>query len=179
MKCSSCDQDAVIKQGNQNLCEKHYRIGQMRQSARRNNKVVPTRAEIEGLLNKKMQCPDCGITMNWRSKDGRETVASLQHYRDGTFGVVCLSCNTRHASMPDDTYRDMPKDYKFCPLCKTQKHQSMFSFDNSRSCRMRIKSYCKTCSDEKTKQWRESNRDNYNEYQRQYRAKRKTNSIAS
>lgn len=173
MKCSRCTSNATIKQGNQNLCDQHYRFGQMRASAKRNRKVVPTHWQLELMISNGMLCPDCGVVMNWRSKDGRSTVASLQHYRSGQMAIVCLSCNTRHASMDDDSYCDMPKDHKKCPSCKTIKHQSSFALDNGRTGLIKRKSICKSCSDKKVNQWKEKNRDEYNKYQRVYRAKRK------
>lgn len=174
MKCSRCDLDAVIKQGNQHLCDKHYRFGQMRASAKRNGKEVPSHASLCEMVDDQMLCPDCITRMNWRSKDGKSTVASLQHYRDGRMAIVCLSCNTRHASMDGDSYCDMPKNYKRCPSCSKTKSRSEFSVDNTRSGPLKTKSVCKSCSAEKVNQWKERNRDEYNAYQRAYRAKRKT-----
>jgi hypothetical protein len=165
--------DSVIKQGHQHLCAKHYRFGQMRVTAKRHGKETPSHASLHAMVNDQMLCPDCGVQMNWRAKNGKSTVASLQHYRDGRMAIVCLSCNTRHASMEGDSYCDMPKDHKQCPSCKTIKHQSCFFADNGRSGPIKRKSTCKSCSDDKVKQWKERNRDDYNAYQRAYRAKRK------
>ena len=173
MKCSRCDLNATIKQGNQHLCDKHYRFGQMRSKAKKSCKEVPSHTRLNEMVSDHMLCPDCGVKMNWRAKDGRSTVASLQHYRDGSLSIVCLSCNSRHASMEGDSYRDMPKDHKRCPSCKTIKHESEFSADNGRTGRIKRKSICKLCSNEKVKQWRGIKRDEYNAYQRAYREKRK------
>jgi hypothetical protein len=173
MKCSRCEIEAVIIQGHQHLCEKHYRFAQMRASAKRNGKEVPTHEELEQMSLVGMDCPDCGVRMNWRSINGKSTVASLQHYRSGRMAIVCLSCNTRHASMDGDSYCDMPKDYKRCPSCESTKHQSEFSADNGRTGLIKRKSICKSCSNEKVTQWKERKRDEYNAYQRAYRAKRK------
>jgi hypothetical protein len=173
MKCSRCANDATMKQGNQQLCDQHYRFGQMRSSAKRNGKIVPTHEQLEIMIGSEMLCPDCGVVMNWRSKDGKSTVASLQHYRAGTLAIVCLSCNTRHASMTGDSYCEMEKDHKQCPSCKSIKLYSAFSADNGRTGAIKRKSICKECSDKKVNQWKERNREQYNEYQRQYRATRK------
>jgi hypothetical protein len=162
-----------MKQGNQHLCDKHYRFGQMRVSAKRNGKEVPSHASLHKMVHDQMLCPDCGTGMNWRLKGGKATVASLQHYRDGRIAIVCLSCNTRHASMDGDSYRDMPKDHKQCPSCKTIKPKTEFFADNSRTGVIRLKSSCKECSTTKVNQWRERNQDEYNALQRAYRAKRK------
>lgn len=152
--CSVCGNSATIKQGHQNLCDKHYRFGQMRAKAKRDGKVVPTRSELSVMLGVDLVCPDCKMQMNWRAKDGQATVASLQHYRDGSMSIVCRSCNTRHAFMEGDAYREMPKDHKRCPSCATTKPQSEFSADNGRAGIMKLKSTCKKCSDKKVNQWR-------------------------
>ena len=173
MKCSRCINDATIKQGNQNLCDKHYRFGQMRVAAKRYKKVVPSHEKLEQIISVGMNCPDCNVLMNWRSKDGRSTVASLQHYRNKTISIVCLSCNTRHASMEGDSYCEMPKDHKKCPSCLEIQPRINFYIDNARSGIIKSKSNCKKCSDKKVYQWKEKNKDEYNAYQRAYRAKRK------
>lgn len=171
--CSVCGATATMKQGNQKLCDKHYRFGQMRSVAKRRNKTIPSRNELDSMPGADLVCPDCGIHMNWRSKDGQATVASLQHYRDGSMALVCRSCNTRHAFMVEDTYREMPKDHKHCPCCKQVKPLSEFTLDASRAGVAKRKSKCRKCADAQVSQWKELNRERYNEYQRQYRAKRK------
>lgn len=171
--CSVCGSSATIKQGNQHLCDKHYRFGQMRTKAKTDGKSVPSRQELSSMAGVDLVCPDCGVQMNWRARNGQATVASLQHYRDGSMAIVCRSCNTRHAFMDGDSYRLMQKDHKQCPCCKQIKSVEAFTLDASRSGVAKRKSKCRQCSDAQTKQWKESNRDQYNEYQRQYRAKRK------
>ena len=170
---SGCSDGAVIKQGRQWLCEKHYRFGQMRGRANSDGKMVPSHEELHRMPGSNLICPDCNRQMNWRAKDGHSTVASLQHYRDGSMAIVCLSCNTRHASMAGDSYVEMPKEHKQCPTCMQIKPQTEFTVDNSRTGVLRRKSKCRACSDAQVKTWKESNRDQYNEYQREYRARRK------
>lgn len=65
--------------------------------------------------------------------------------------IVCRSCNTRHASMDGDSYRDMPKDHKQCPACKKIKPATSFFLDNNRGGVLRRTSYCKPCSQERTR----------------------------
>lgn len=170
--CSRCDSKASHKQGNQHLCAKHYRFGQMRATAKRHGKVVPSHEQLAGMVAEGMDCADCHRPMNWLSLDGRCTVASLQHYRNGTMAIVCRSCNTRHAFMAGDTYREIPKDHKFCASCETVKPLASFSADNSRSGEMKVKSACKECSHLAISAWRSSNKSAYNAYQRGYRASR-------
>lgn len=169
--CSRCGAVAVRKQGHQWLCARHYRFGQMRSKAQQLGKAVPSHADLEAMLHD--TCPDCGVVMNLLRRDGEQhKTATLQHYRDGTLAIVCLSCNTRHASMPGDTYRDMPKDHKQCPHCETVKPFDSYSADNGRSGHMKLKSWCKQCSGASHTTWQRNNREHYNESQRQGRARR-------
>lgn len=170
MTCSKCGDASTIKQGNQLLCDRHYRFGQMRASAKRNDKEVPSHEFLELTWPKDMKCVDCGVLMNWRAKNGQSTVASLQHYRSGEIGIVCRTCNTRHAFMDGDSYREMPKDMKLCPSCHEIKPLEMFTKDNSRSGIAKRKSHCKSCSKTKCQEWKEKNRDAYNQYQREWRS---------
>lgn len=48
--CSRCEEKAVRKQGHQWLCSMHYRFGQMRQSARRHDKAVPSHEQLANLF---------------------------------------------------------------------------------------------------------------------------------
>lgn len=150
----------------------HYRFGQMRATAKRFGKLVPTHEQLEALALKGAGCPDCYREMNWLARNGQSTVATLQHYRDGTLAIVCRSCNTRHAFMPGDTYREMPKDQKLCSACDTIKPLTEFAKDNNRAGSMKVKSCCKACSGLAAVAWRGANRDAYNAYQRKYRAER-------
>lgn len=168
-----CDTPAVRRQGHQWLCAKHYRFGQMRTNAKAAGKAVPSHEELHYMPGADLVCPDCGRTMNWLAADGQATVASLQHYRDGTFAIVCRSCNTRHAYMPGDSFKDIPDDHKYCPCCNKSKPRDDFYSDNSRAGPLKTKSTCKTCSDLAVANYRRATRDQYNEYQRAYRAKRK------
>jgi len=168
---NNCGCVAVRKQGNQWLCARHYRFGQMRSKARTSGKAVPEHAQLEAMLTD--ACPDCGIVMNILSiAGGHHKTATLQHYRDGTLAIVCLSCNTRHASMPGDSYRDMPKDCKRCPQCAGIKPFSAFAVDNGRSGPMKLKSWCKECSSTSHTEWQRNNRDHYNAKQREGRSAR-------
>ena len=169
--CSRCGIDAVRKQGHQWLCAKHYRFGQMRAKAKQSGKLVPSHEQLEAMLRD--NCTDCGVAMNLLSKSGeREKTASLQHYRNGSLGIVCTSCNTRHAFMPSDTYRDMPKDHKWCPRCEAAKPFSEYAADNGRTGPMKLKSWCKQCSSTSQTEWQRNNRDHYNATQRAWRAAR-------
>lgn len=172
-QCSRCGDDAARKQGHQWLCAKHYRFGQMRSKAKSGGKKVPSHDELHAMRGSDLTCPDCNRKMNWLASDGADSVASLQHYRDGSMAIVCLSCNSRHASMEGDSFTGMDSSSKRCPACGQVKPSTEFTADNSRSGALRRKSYCRSCSDSATNEWKKNNREKYNAYQREYRAKRK------
>ena len=179
--CARCNEKAVRFQGRQHLCARHYRFGQMRASAKRHGKVVPSHAALEAMVPVGMVCPDCDRKMVWFSSQDRELVASLQHYRDGQMALVCRSCNTRHAYMPDDLYRETGPGFKWCPGCEKPLPLSAFWLDSGRTGSMKNKSRCRDCGKAEITKWRTENRERYNEYQRQYRARRKAagNPVAS
>ena len=169
-----CNEAIARKQGNQFLCAKHYRFAQMRSLARRDGKAVPSYEQLENISTwDGMTCRDCKRPMNWLREEGSDTQLTLQHYRSGSMGFVCLSCNTRHASMEGDSYCGMRADHKQCPSCKAIKHRSKFSADNGRSGPLKRKSKCKDCSNSSSVEWKRANRDAYNAYQRAWRASRK------
>lgn len=170
--CSKCGSIASHYQGHQHLCPKHYRFGQMRANAKRRGKSVPSHEDLEALLDAHMKCADCGVSMNWLARDGQSTVISLQHYRSGALGLVCRSCNTRHAYTPGDTYRSLPMDHKWCPRCKTSKSDTEFSHDRGRSGPRKIKSWCRACSAKAHSEWTSKNKDHVNAKQRERRARR-------
>jgi len=170
--CSRCGETASHRQGRQWLCPRHYRFGQMRASAKRHGKAVPTHDQIEEMVPLGMICPECTAPMNWLGRDGQTHVVTLQHYRDGSLAVICRSCNTRHAFAPGDSFRDAPKDTKYCPKCERFKPLSDYVVDNSRRGPAKRKSWCKPCSDQSHTSWRIKNRDYYNAKQREGRARR-------
>jgi len=174
--CSRCGAQATHYQGHQHLCPKHYRFGQMRAGAKRHGKAVPSHEELERMAAHGMSCWDCNRTMVWLSKEDKKLVLSLQHYRDGTLGFVCRSCNTRHAFAPGDSYREQPKDHKFCPSCKTVKPFSEYDCDRGRGLNGN-KSYCRDCARVTHYRWQVTNRDYYNAKQREGRAKRKADAM--
>jgi hypothetical protein len=151
------------------------RFQQMRQTARRYGKAVPSYKELEQMPGINMLCPDCGIDMKWTRAECTRSVVTLQHYRDGTMALVCFSCNSRHRDMPGDLYRDMPKDSKLCAGCQQIKKLDDFHNDFSGDKYLNKGTYCKTCATQRTYAWNAANRDKYNERQRNYRLQRKIN----
>jgi hypothetical protein len=75
--------------------------------------------------------------------------------------------------MENDSYDKMPADHKFCPHCKTVKHQSEFGIKNTRTV-LKRNSYCKPCNALRSKAGKvKMDKDKINQYAREYRAKRK------
>jgi hypothetical protein len=176
MKCSQCDKDATYTDKQRRFCDMHYRFTQMRDGARDRHGLKHTSKELEALLPADMKCPHCNVEMIWRRsryEKGVTNQITLQHWRDGRLGFLCHQCNTRHASMENDSYDKMPADHKFCPHCKTVKHQSEFGIKNTRTV-LKRNSYCKPCNALRSKAGKASmDKDKINQYAREYRAKRK------
>ena len=160
MKCYICGNITFKRNGRSNLCETHHRFIQMQKTAKQDGKYIPSIYEIENLAPKNMNCADCGCLMHWIDNDNRAFGAVLQHYRNGTLGIVCLSCNTKHGHMPGDSYRNVPVGEKLCRTCKTIKPLSMFSLRKDGK-----KPYpltkCKICAHEVHKRWRKNNPEKY------------------
>lgn len=93
--------------------EIRLRMTQMKKCAKKAGKYVPTDEEIKNLPGFDLVCPDCGKEMLVTSRNNpkkRNRVMSLQHYRDGTLALVCISCNSRHGKMKGDSYRDLYRE---------------------------------------------------------------------
>jgi hypothetical protein len=136
-QCYRCMSPAARRVGTSWMCTMHWRFFQMRTQAKRTGQLAPTLEQLEAMPTD--VCPDCGKRMNWLTKEGSASVATLQHYRDGTFGIVCKTCNTRHAFMPGDSYRAMPKDLKWCRRCEQAKPLADFPGTYCRSCGGRLR----------------------------------------
>ncbi len=169
--CLKCLEPAIVTSRGKFLCLRHHRFKNMIAKATWNQKAVPTEECLERLFKKQgMICPDCGCTMLWSSKDQKDRVMSLQHYRSGEFGLVCVSCNSRHRDMPGDTYCDMPKDHKRCPDCKKVKPFTDFTVDISKTGRTKIRSRCRPCASQATIRWQRRNPDRVKRYRALRRA---------
>lgn len=189
-KCQSCDRDATYIDKQRRYCDIHYRFNQMRNGAWKYKKYVPTTQELESLIPEEMKCPECNVVMVWRRgiyDKGVNNQITLQHWRNGEVSLICLSCNARHASMEGDSYKDMPKDHKFCPRCKTIQHESNFCVKNSRAV-LKRNSVCNVCNRElkkihyhnnpekekaASKKWREENKEYCRMKDKEYKEKNK------
>ena len=170
-KCLKCDQPAIVTSRGKFLCVRHHRFKAMIAKATWNRKTIPTEEYLERVFAKQgMVCPDCDCTMLWSSKSQMDRVMSLQHYRSGEFGLVCVSCNSRHRDMPEDTYCDMPKDHKRCPDCGQIKPFADFGPDKFKTGRTRVRSRCKRCSSLATINWQRRNPDKVRQYKQSLQA---------
>jgi hypothetical protein len=165
--CSKCSEIAATKQGHQWLCERHYRFGQMRSTAARHGKSVPSHSELESLVPPGMLCPVCKRKMNWMAKQGHATVVTLQHDRSGARRMLCLSCNVRHASFSEDSFYVANHVMRVCPRCKRQLPRALFGKDN-KSRWLNTNTYCQECRSEMHQEWVNRNREKYNENRRAY-----------
>jgi hypothetical protein len=174
MKCYVCGDEAIKRHGRANLCAKHRRFVQMQKTAKTDKKYIPSIFEIERITPSNMICKDCGVLMNWIDGSNRSAGAVLQHYRDGSLGVTCLSCNTKHGQMMGDSYRDLPHGHKLCGVCKTIKPLTSFTLrkDGKKTYPM---SKCKPCNLEANKRWREKNPEKYKSLNQKHNDLKKLN----
>lgn len=173
MKCKWCESESHIKQGRILLCVKHYRFSQMRASAARNGKTVPSYVELESILARldELRCPCCKRSMNWLMKQGSSTCITLQHNRSGGHKLICLACNTRHAAMGGDSFYEKKDGFRTCPDCRTEKPIDQFWRNSERM--DKTHTYCKECSYARYKKWQAENRDAFNQKRRVYYHMRK------
>lgn len=177
-KCrkATCSRQASIWRQKQFLCVLCFRYSGMRYVAKAHGKYTPSFEELEklgtSLIKNNMKCQDCGTTLHWLARDGRRRVVTLQHYRDGSLGFVCQSCNTRHSWMEDDTYRYRDDTKKKCPKCQEVKPITEFGRANNSSIR-KVTPRCKACNRISNKAWHIKNRDRYNQRQARNKLLRK------
>lgn len=168
--CAWCPRVAFRKQGRQWLCVIHYRFQSMRTTAKRKGKSVPEYADLFNLIPPDMACPACRRAMVWTQAEGAARVVTLQHNRDGSHALICLSCNTRHAALPGDSFYDLPDGHRRCPGCEQTLPVASFATDRARS--SGLKTYCRECANERHNKWADANRDRLNAEQRKRRAAR-------
>lgn len=145
--CARCDKPRYL---NNSYCKKHARFVAMRACARRRGKHEPSMEEMERIADglDGMKCPDCGIVMLWKSRRFR-VLATLQHYRDGSIGIVCHTCNVRHSRLPGDVYRELEAGQKFCCMCERRMPLTSFYPENRNATAKHGEAsygaYCKEC----------------------------------
>jgi len=178
MKCYLCGELSIKRHGRTNMCEKHHRFIQMQKTAKYDKKYVPSIYEIEKLVPIDMKCQDCGDLMHWIDDENRSSGAVLQHYRNGSLGIVCHACNVKHGNMSGDLYREVPKNHKLCGFCKTIKPLTMFNVrrDGKKNYPM---TKCKECNHKHVLEWRKNNPEKYIETNRRNNERRKIGKITS
>ncbi len=170
-----CGEMAVSNSGPRHKCAKHYRFFLMRMVAKRDSKLVPSYEQLENMAShlRDMKCPHCSIAMNWLSENGHATTVSLQHYRSGSMGFLCVSCNSRHSQQPADEFMSMPATHKKCPCCQNVLHlNDFYKLQNSKNFG-KSSTYCRICTAKKNAQFQRDNHEKFAEYSRRYRAKKK------
>jgi hypothetical protein len=160
MNCYICGNFSVKRHGRANRCEKHHRFTQMQRTAKQDQKYVPSIFELEKLVPHDMKCQDCGVVMHWIDDENRSSGAVLQHYRDGSLGIVCHACNVKHGNMPGDSYREVPPNHKLCRSCKTIKPLSMFGIRKDGKVPYPT-TKCKSCRHQVLILWRKNNPEKY------------------
>ena len=174
MHCYICGDSAVKHSGRTNLCAKHRRFIQMQKVAKTDKKYVPSLYELEKITPKNMKCESCGNLMHWINNENRSAGAVLQHYRNNTLGIVCLSCNTKHGLMPGDSYNEIPSGHKLCRTCKTIKPLSMFNPRRDGKVEYPMPK-CKACNLQAHREWRKNNPEKYKASNKKHNDLRKTN----
>lgn len=151
-----CLKTGTVKNGRYSLfCEKHYRFMQMRYTAKRSGKLVPSWGQCEKMLHPCLNedgnlggCPCCKRQMQWRASGPDKktgSTISLQHNNDGTMQFICTSCNVAHGnSKLGDGWYDIPEDHKHCPGCSKTKPLTEFYQDRSKN--KQATTTCKACN---------------------------------
>ncbi len=173
--CAWCVRPATRKHGSAWFCARHYRFQQMRATAKRHGKSVPSYETLE-MLAQCLECVGCGRAMHWLIADGpRARQVTLQHDRSGAIRFLCLGCNTSHSVHPGDEFYNIPPDHKRCPRCGDVKACASFFTDRTRGRRGQapLRSLCKECGRVSNNEHRANNRARFNARQQEWRARRK------
>lgn len=142
-----CGAFAFRARGKSAYCLKHHRFHQMRKEAKSRGLLVPTWQQLEWLLPVDMVCHECDEPMIWTAPAGstsRGATISLQHYRDGSFGLIHHRCNVIHGKLTVLGEHDrLPEGMKACPRC--EKILSIESFRESHCRPSGREAYCLDC----------------------------------
>ena len=140
-----CNNEATVSYARNLYCPMHARFAQMRASSKYFGKEPPSYEWLHRNISKDMICPVCGIKMNWQAKDGRASIITIQHDRDGEMRLICMSCNSKHYFMPGDSFFKLPNGHRYCRRCDQVLPLENFS---------KRASYCKICNCERSAEWR-------------------------
>ncbi len=165
MKCSRQGCERVGEKRHSptlSYCRRCYRIMKMLTGAhRRYPGIVTTWEQIAELWNKAEErgtCPHCLNPMPLYSEDGkRKGMATIQHYDDGTLGIICLTCNLAHSKSPlRDKLFSLQLDQKYCPDCQQVKSRDDFHNQSKWNGRM---TYCKPCQNARNRMIKQHNKE--------------------
>jgi hypothetical protein len=142
--CSTCGSAPFKMNRTSWLCLKHWKLSAMRWRASVRRKSVPTVQQLEALIPDGMICGSCKRVMTWFKKEDSKSVITLQHNRDGSYALICLSCNSRHQHFPGDDFYKIPMDCKRCPRCREARPHADFPKSHERW--MGLGPYCRKCA---------------------------------
>lgn len=151
MQCFICELEGQKRNGYRIACRKHQRMYGMRLHAKSEGKYVPSYDELERIWPEPFVCFVCHELMTLGGFSGhRKHVASLQHNRDSTIAIICVSCNFKHGVTlcPErQFYDELNASNKFCPRCKQIKLRNNFYTSKGETCG--LSGYCKQCESER------------------------------
>lgn len=125
MRCVrwGCTNEGTVRWGRNIYCARCSKINHM---LRNTHHDYPDRAiswaEIDALLKgaeaADLICPHCKDRMFYDLRAGRKHIATIQHYRDGSLGIICFGCNAKHGrhKLGDAVYL-IPEGHKSCSTC--------------------------------------------------------------
>ena len=100
-----------------------------------------------------MKCRLCNVTMGFTIRETeRNSIMSLQHWRNGNVEWICVGCNSKHSSTqePDEEWvrlvKTLQPNEKFCQICKKVKDVSFF-YKTKNGSKGRS-AYCRICHDD-------------------------------
>lgn len=141
---------------------KRKRFYYMQYDSKKRGKEAPTLEQLELMLSKldNMKCPHCGVTMCWLIEESMKNVITIQHYKDGSMGLICATCNKRLAFYDEP----IPEGHKRCSKCeKILTIDNFTKYSRSRDGRLGV---CKKCRYEQYSSWALINREHINDYRR-------------
>ena len=121
--CTQCNRPKHNGKWKPNLCARHARFTQMRDTALSRNVYVPTTQELEAIAGNDefLSCPTCGVVMHWmvaEKRSLRPSLITLQHDRNGQIRFLCFSCNARHYDFDGDEFYLYGPHFKPCKRCR-------------------------------------------------------------
>lgn len=166
-RCCVCSSTVTKTRRRQELCDRHYRLRQMRYKATADGVYSPSMIELEQLVDRcGMVCPACGVNMCWMGDGEKKRQVTLQHNRDGTIQLLCLSCNSRHQHFDGDSYYVWDHTKKKCKQCGAV--QDKCQFWRNKSNPDGLQSYCKMCKIARDKLYNSERREQCNAMRRRY-----------